>query len=251
MRKLNYITNQEEVKKVSKVYTKEEIKNHKDINVREIFKDIDFLIEVSDIKTIIKNSVLEKELAKIQGMKILFEELNDTHLREQALNEIDELEETSDREILNRNMVMNLKRRGLKFSGQDSIYFKNAEDMSYNEVKSYYLNVAMSYQFNRDFKAIANALKKSIASAKQDFTIFKAIEIGRDSRRKYAIIFNDLVYNNERFGKEISNLFLPYLSLVSCEIAMVNVEQMDGWEKSSYPLINLNDKRVLNIQGNW
>lgn len=250
MKNLRYINGDvEAIKKVCKVYNNEELKSHKDENIRNLFGKYDYLIEVKDINTIIDNSVLKSELAKIQALKVKFEEVNTSMLRERIIVEGDELEETSDREILNRSMVMNLRRRKINFTNQDSIYLKNQEDESYNEIKSYYLNITLPYSSNRNFEAISNGLRRTIASAKQEFTTFKPISLLGDRRRKYIVVLDELLFNNERFTKELYKVFLPYLTLVNAEIIQALIKESDSWSQYGYDVLSVRDSRVVDLNG--
>lgn len=246
---LNYIKSDktQEIKNACKVYSEEEIKNHRDIEIRKLFEKYDYVIEIKDYDSIIKNSVLQNELSKIDKLKMTFEELNNEMLREKGFAEVDELEETSDREILNRKMCMDLKRRGLKFTNQDSIYFKNKEDESYSEIKSYFLDIHLGWPLNHNFESIAKRLKKAIASKKQEFTFFRAIDQVSDGRKKYCLIMPELKYNNERFGKEIYKIFIPYTSLVMCEIIQVVIPEARTWRESGYPLISNGSSKVIEL----
>lgn len=253
---LNYIFGDkiDDIKKVCKVYPREQIQNHQDIELRNLFQEYDYMIEITDYDKIIESSVLKSELEKIEKLKITFQELNDTMLKEKGFREIDELEDTSDKEILNRKLCLDLRRRGLKFTNQDNIYFKNKEDESYNDVKSYFLDIHLSWKLNHNFEAIARRLKQGIASKKQEFTFFRAIDQVSDGKRKYVIVMPELKYNNERFGKEIYKIFIPYTSLVMCEIIQVMIPESRTWQESGYPLISARDKRVIEIQrlgGRW
>lgn len=244
----------EDIKEVCKVYSKEQIKKHQDIELRNLFGEYDYMIEITDYDKIIESSILQNELEKIEKLKITFLELNDTMLKEKGFAEIDELEDTNDKEILNRKLCLDLRRRGLKFTNQDNIYFRNKEDESYNDIKSYFLDIHLSWELNHDFEAIARRLKQGIASKKQEFTFFRAIDQVSDGRRKYVIVMPELKYNNERFGKEIYKIFIPYTSVVMCEIIQVMIPESRTWGESGYPLISARDKRVIEIQrigGGW
>lgn len=250
-RELEHIKNAKEnieaIKNVCKVYKKEQIEFYPDEEIREIFKNYDYLIEIKDYDTIIKNSVLENELSKIDKLKIIFTQLNDTMLKEKGEGETDDLEETNDKEILNRGLAINLFRRGFAPKVDDEIYLKNKVDTSYNEIKSYYLDIALSWQNNHNFERIAEKLKRGIASQKQEFTIFRGIYQVSDGKKRYVLIMPELTYNNERFGKEIYKLFIPYTALVLGEVIQVNVEESSTWEESPYPLISVNSSKVIEI----
>lgn len=253
---LNYVLENkiEDIKKVCKVYSKEQIKNHQDVELRSLFGEYDYMIEITDYDKIIESSVLQNELSKIEKLKMTFQELNDTMLKEKGFAEIDELEDTSDKEILNRKMCLDLRRRGLKFTNQDNVYFKNKEDESYNDIKSYFLDIHLSWKLNHNFEAIAKRLKQGIASKKQEFTFFRAVDQVSDGIRKYVVVMPELKYNNERFGKEIYKIFIPYTSLVMCEIIQVVIPESRTWKETGYPLISAYDKRVIEIQrvgGGW
>ena len=244
----------EDIKSVCKVYSREQIQNHQDVELKSLFSEYDYMIEITDYDKIIESSVLQKELEKIEKLKMTFQELNDTMLKEKGFAEIDEIEETSDKEILNRKLCLDLRRKGLKFTNQDNIYFKNKEDESYNDIKSYFLDIHLSWKLNHDFEAIARRLKQGIASKKQEFTFFRAVDQVSDGRRKYVVVMPELKYNNERFGKEIYKIFIPYTSLVICEIIQVMIPEARTWKESGYPLISAKDKRVIEIQrirGEW
>lgn len=247
---LEYIKEEkiEDVRNVVKIFTRDEIKKYEDVVLRDVFKDYDYLIEIKDYHKIIESSVLKYELEKIERLKIRFEELNNEMLKEKGFAEIDELEETSDREIINRRMVVDLRRRNLNFTNQDAIYFKNKEDESYNDIKGYYLDIALSWQYNRDFELIARKLKNSVASKRQAFTYFKAIYSVSDGKQKYGIVIPELNFNNERFTKDLYKLFIPYTSLTLCELIQVTIKESNGWKKSAYPLVRNSDNRVVQIQ---
>ena len=238
----------EEIKKVIKVYDNEKIQRYKDINVSETFWQYDYLIEINDIDTIIKNSVLEREIEKIETLKIKFEQSNTSILREKGTKENDELIETTDREIMNRSLVNNLRRRGLNFTTKDAIYYKNGEDESYNEIKAYYINTTLSKDYNRDFDAIALGLKNTIASKKQSFTIFKTLFAFRDKKRSYVVVIPEMTFNNEKFTKSLYKLFAPYFTLVMVEIAQISIEQSNTWKESVYKLIIPESEKVVSLQ---
>ena len=225
---------------------KEMIKN---IDMRDIVKenDVDYYVEIKDYDKIIESSVLKEELSLIKGLRAVFEETNTSMLRENVVVESDDLVETSNREMLNRNLVLNLKRRGLSFTQKDNIYFENKEDLSYNEIKGYYINLTLSYTYNQSFKAISNKLKQVIASKKQSFTTFNAILMFRDNKRNYLINIPDLSYNNERFSKDIYKLFIPKTSLVIAEVVQIAIEKAQNWNDSPYYVDIAESKNVINL----
>lgn len=235
----DYIKNIDELKNY---VTLHEVEDYHDYEIRNTFRDFDGVIEIKDYNKVIENSVLKIELEKIQRLKIMLEEVNTITLRESAFAEIDELEETNDREIMNRAMVRNIRARGLQVNNHDAIYLKNKEDESYNEVKSYFLEVGLPYPLNNNFDAIAKRLKKAIASKKQSFTTFRIIDLITDRRKNYLLVTN-MTFNNERINKEIYKLFLPYTSMVNVEIsALVTKKKM--WGVSSFRdnrIVRLND----------
>lgn len=225
---------------------KEMIRN---VDMRDIVKenDVDYYIEIKDYDKIIESSVLEDELSKIKGVRAVFEETNTSMLRENVVIESDDLVETSNREMLNRNLVLNLKRRGLSFTQKDNIYFENKEDLSYNEVKGYYINLSLAHYYNQSFKAISNKLKQVIASKKQSFTTFNAILMFRDKKRNYLINIPDLSYNNERFSKDIYKLFIPKTSLVMAEIVQIAIKESNTWSECPYYVETPKSENVINL----
>lgn len=225
---------------------KEMIKN---IDMRDIVKnnDVDYYVEIKDYDKIIESSVLKKELSLIKGLRAIFEETNTSMLRENVVVESDDLVETSNREMLNRNLVLNLKRRGLSFTQKDNIYFENKEDLSYNEIKGYYINLTLSYNYNQSFKAISNKLKQVIASKKQSFTTFNAILMFSDKKRKYLINIPDLSYNNERFSKDIYKLFIPKTSLAMAEIIQIAIKESNTWDECPYYVETPRNENVINL----
>ncbi len=225
---------------------KEMIKN---IDMRDIIKEnnVDYYVEIRDYDNIIESSVLKEELSLIKGLRAIFEETNTSMLRENVVVESDDLVETSNREMLNRNLVLNLKRRGLSFTQKDNIYFENKEDLSYNEIKGYYINLTLSYNYNQSFKAISNKLKQVIASKKQSFTTFNAILMFSDKKRKYLVNIPDLSYNNERFSKDIYKLFIPKTSLVMAEIIQVAIKESNTWDECPYYVETPINENVINL----
>ncbi len=225
---------------------KEMIKN---IDMRDIIKenDVDYYVEIRDYDNIIESSVLKEELSLIKGLRAVFEETNTSMLRENVVVESDDLVETSNREMLNRNLVLNLKRRGLSFTQKDNIYFENKEDLSYNEIKGYYINLTLSYNYNQSFKAISNKLKQVIASKKQSFTTFNAILMFSDKKRKYLVNIPDLSYNNERFSKDIYKLFIPKTSLAIAEIIQIVIKESNTWDECPYYVETPRNENVINL----
>ena len=225
---------------------KEMIKN---IDMRDIVKEnnVDYYVEIRDYDNIIESSVLKEELSLIKGLRAIFEETNTSMLRENVVIESDDLVETSNREMLNRNLVLNLKRRGLLFTQKDNIYFENKEDLSYNEIKGYYINLTLSYNYNQSFKAISNKLKQVIASKKQSFTTFNAILMFSDKKRKYLINIPDLSYNNERFSKDIYKLFIPKTSLAMAEIIQIAIKESNTWDECPYYVETPRNENVINL----
>lgn len=238
----------EEIKKVVKITPKKEIARHKNPDFRELFEGYDYIVEIENYNTIIENSELKKELGKIESLKMVFTQLNNEMLNEKTFAEVDELEETNDREILNRALVNNIRRRGLSVSHEDSIYFKNRIDESYNEVKSYMINIALSWQYNRDFEEIAKRLKNAIASTKQSYTQYQAILTIGDRKRRYAIVLNELRYNNERFSKEIFKMFIPFTSLALAEVVQATIEESDSWKESGYHVVGNYSEKIMSLQ---
>ena len=225
---------------------KEMIKN---IDMRDIVKEnnVDYYVEIRDYDNIIESSVLKEELSLIKGLRAIFEETNTSMLRENVVVESDDLVETSNREMLNRNLVLNLKRRGLSFTQKDNIYFENKEDLSYNEIKGYYINLTLSYNYNQSFKAISNKLKQVIASKKQSFTTFNAILMFSDKKRNYLINIPDLSYNNERFSKDIYKLFIPKTSLVMAEVIQIAIKESNTWDECPYYVETPRNENVINL----
>lgn len=238
----------EEIKKVVKITPKKEIARHKNPDFRELFENYDYIVEIENYNTIIENSELKKELDKIESLKMVFTQLNNEMLNEKTFAEVDELEETNDREILNRALVNNIRRRGLSVSHEDSIYFKNRIDESYNEVKSYMINIALSWQYNRNFEEIARRLKNAIASTKQSYTQYQAILTIGDRKRRYAIVLNELRYNNERFSKEIFKMFIPFTSLALAEVVQATIEESDSWKESGYHVVENRSEKIMSLQ---
>lgn len=235
----------EEIKKVAKVFKPSE---YHDVDIKEIYSDYNYIIEVSDYNVVIENSQLKGELEKIKKLKMVFEEINNEVLREKTFAEVDDLEETSDREILNRAMVRNVKARGLKIRVDDNIFFKNKEDESYNEIKSYYIDLTLSVDYNNDFNAIARRLKRAIASNKQSYTIFKAIASFKDKNKKYVVIIPEMVYNNERITKDIYKMFLPKTTWALIEICQIMIKSAQSWNKCIWWCVQNWDRRVKRLQ---
>lgn len=225
---------------------KEMIKN---VDMRDIveYDSVDYYVEIKDYDKIIESSVLKEELSLIKGLRAVFEETNTSMLRESVVVESDDLVETSNREMLNRNLVLNLKRRGLSFTQKDNIYFENKEDLSYNEVKGYYINLSLSYNYNQSFSAISNKLKQVIANKKQSFTTFNAILMFKDKERKYLVNIPDLSYNNERFSKDIYKLFIPKTSLVMAEVVQIAIKESNTWNECPYYVDTPKSENVINL----
>ncbi len=225
------ISASEEIKKSVKVFKQNDY--HDDF-VKNNFQKVDYILEISNYDNVINNSVLKNEIENIERLKVKFEEINDLTLKEKGYSEIDELEETDNREILNRRLALNLKRRGLNFTNKDNIYFSNKEDLSYNDVKSYYLDIALTHKNNTNFEIISKKLKKTIASKQQAFTFFNTILRINDNKNNYLVILKDLTFNNEVIKKDIEKLFLPYTSLVMAEIIQLTIESSQSWSECGY-----------------
>jgi hypothetical protein len=226
---------------------KEMIRN---VDMREIVEKnkVDYYVEIKDYDKIIESSALKEELSLIKGLRAVFEETNTSMLRENVVIESDDLVETSNREMLNRNLVLNLKRRGLSFTQKDNIYFENKIDLSYNEIKGYYINLTLSFNYNQSFKAIANRLKQAIASKKQSFTTFNAMLMLSDNKRNYLINIPDLSYNNERFSKDIYKLFIPKTTLVIAEVIQIAIKESNTWHECPYYVETPKNENVINLQ---
>lgn len=234
----------DEIKKSVKVFKQHD---YHDEFIKNNFHEVDYILEVNNYDNIVKNSVLKNELENIERLKVKFEEINDLTLKEKGYSEIDELEETDNREILNRHLALNLKRRGLKFTNKDNIYFSNKEDLSYNDVKSYYLDVALSHGKNTNFEIISKKLKKTIASKQQSFTFFNTILRIKDNKNSYLVILKDLTFNNEIIKKDIEKLFLPYTSLVIAEVIQLTINESQSWSECGYYVDYFGDS-VISLQ---
>lgn len=242
--KLQVVFEPEKIQEATQVFRP---KDYPDKEIKELFKDFDYILRVNDYNKIIEASRLKKELEKMGMLKIRFEQENDLKVQKETIVETDELLETNSREILNRQLVRNAKTRGLKIRADDNIYFENKEDLSYAEMKGYYINLILPYKHNRDFDFIARRLKNIIANKNQQFTTFQTLIMLSDNKRDYAIIIPEMTYNNERFTRHLYKTFLPFTSLVAAEICQIMVKEADGWQKSKWWTKKIADKRVLNL----
>ena len=221
MREFEYITNPDGLK--IKTYHNEEINSIKDNAIRDIAKSskMDYVMEL-DIDNLIENSILKMELEKISKMKVKLTNINDILVQENAKIESGELEETDQREILNRSLALNLKRRGFNPTMKDRIFLKNTEEDGYNEVKKYFIDLTLPWFLNDKFDEISKRLKKAIASKNQTFTEFSPISTHfTTNKEKVLVCFPKITFNNERLSKQLSKCFLPYLVLVILETIQI------------------------------
>lgn len=210
----------------------------------DAFGNFDYIVELTDFDYVIENTVLKQELANITKLKVKLDQVNEIQMKERKKAENDDLVETNDREVLNRQLVTGLIRRGFKPKPTDDLWLTNPETLNITTVKKYFLNAALTYQYNRDFDAITRAMKKATASKNQELTEFEIAFTDYDYTKNnhIVLVIPELRFNNRYYGKNLYKIFVPYMTLVMTEVVIACLPQISSFYNCRYR----NSKRAKN-----
>lgn len=245
-----YITDEvaNEIRKRCTVYEKKDFHKLKK-KYTDAFGDFDYIVELTDFDYVIENTVIGQELANISRLKINLDQVNEIQMKERKKAENDDLVETNDREIINRQLVTGLIRRGFKPKPTDELWLTNPETLNITTVKRYFLNPALTWKYNRDFDAITRAMKGATASKNQELTEFEIAFTGYDyvKNNHIVLVIPELKFNNRYYGKNLYKIFAPYMTLVMTEVEIACLPQISSFYRCGY---RISDKAKNTVNAN-
>jgi hypothetical protein len=167
----------------------------------------DLVVECIDLKKMVDSTRLKHEIERLKKVKVKLDSENDgIALKERKSIQF---QRNVDGGILDMNAYM-------RDASNPNCYMRPFRKQSPKYAKHFYLNIALSYDYNQDFERVLSKFKRAMPSTSNglyDVMCFARIIMhNKNTTNKYAkdmvIVFPELSFNNAFFPKETKYIFM-------------------------------------------